>query len=145
MNIVQTLAADAATVIKDVQAGLTFLKTEGEKAIAWVDNTVPGAQVAMASFIQGAEADAATLTQLAGTGLNDAIAAGSADMETFIANLIQASGLVKVQNGQTATSALDALDVAGVSTLKTIGQSLVSTAIATVLGKLAPAVVATAT
>jgi hypothetical protein len=99
----------------------------------------------MASFIQGAEADAATLTQLAGTGLNDAIAAGSADMETFIANLIQASGLVKVQNGQTATSALDALDVAGVSTLKTIGQSLVSTAIATVLGKLAPAVVAAAT
>lgn len=139
MNFVQTVEADAQAVINEVKAGLTFLKTEGEAAIAWVDATVPGAQVAMAAFVRAAEADAASLVQIGGTGLSNAIAAGSADMETFIANLIQASGLVKVQNGQTATAELDALDVAGVDTLKAIGQSLVSTAIATVLGKLAPA------
>jgi hypothetical protein len=144
MNFVQTAEADAEAILAKVKADLTFLKTEGEKAIAWVDKTVPGAQVAMAGFVKVAEADAATLTQLAGTGLNDAIAAGSADMQTFIANLIQSSGLVKVENGQAATGALDALDVAGVGTLKTIGQSLVSTAIATVLAKLAPAAVAAA-
>lgn len=142
MDFIQTVEADALAVINDVKAGLTFLKTEGAAAIAWVDRSVPGAQVAMANFVKEAEADALTLTTIGGQGLNNAIAAGSQDMETFIANLIQSSGLVKVQNGQTATEALDALDVAGVATLKSIGQSLVTTAIATVLGKLAPAALA---
>lgn len=144
MNIVQTVEADATTVVNDVKAGLTFLKTEGQAAINWVDSNVPGAQVAMAQFVQGAEADASTLTTLAGQGLNDAIAAGSQDMETFVANLIQATGLVKTTAGSTAATTLDQLDVAGVNTLKTIGQALVSTAITTILGKLAPAVVAAA-
>jgi hypothetical protein len=138
MDFLQTVEADAQALIAKVKADLTFLKTEGEKVIAWVDKTIPGAQVAMAGFVQDAENDAAALTKLAGSGLNDAIAAGSQDMETFIANLIQSSGLVKLQNGQAVTTTLDALDVSGVGTLKTIGQSLVSTAIATVLGKLAP-------
>jgi hypothetical protein len=139
MDFIQTVEADAQGVINAIKADLNYLKAEGAKVIAWVDRTAPGAQVAMANFVKAAEADAATLTQLAGTGLNDAIAAGSADMETFIANLIQASGLVKLENGKAAASALDALDVAGVGTLKSVGQSLVSTAIASVLGKLAPA------
>jgi hypothetical protein len=144
MNLVQTVEADAAVVVNDVKAGLTWLKTEGQVAIAWVDKSIPGAQVAMANFVKEADADAATLTQFAGTGLNDAIAAGSQDMETFIANLIQASGLVKVENGATATQALDALDVTGVTTLKTVGQALVSTAITQILAKLAPAAIAAA-
>lgn len=142
MDFIQTVERDAQAVIAAVKAELTFLKHEGEAVIAWVDRNVPGAQVAMAAFVKAAEADAATLTGLAGAGLNDAIAAGAADMETFIANLIQSSGLVKLEHGQTAANVLDALDVAGVGTLKTIGQSLVSTAIATVLGKLAPAAAA---
>jgi hypothetical protein len=138
MDFLQTVEADAQTLIAKIKADLTFLKAEGAKAIAWVDKTIPGAQVAMAGFVEAAEADAAVLTKLAGAGLNDAIAAGAQDMQTLIASMIQSSGLVKLQNGQTITATLDALDVAGVSTLKTIGQSLVSTAIASVLGKLAP-------
>jgi hypothetical protein len=139
MNFVQTVESDAQTIVSDVKAGLKYLKTEGAAAIAWVEQTAPSAQAAMANFVKQADNDAATLTALAAQGLNNAIAAGAQDMETFMANLIQASGLVKAPSGQTAAETLDTLDVAGVSTLKTIGQSLVSTALAIVLSKLAPA------
>jgi hypothetical protein len=139
MNFVQTVESVAETAINDVKSGLNFLKTEGEAVIAWVDKADPGAQVAMAAFIKVAEAEAATLTTLAGTGLNNAIAAGAADMETLVGNLIQATGLVNTQGGQTAAAALSAIDVAGADTLKVILQGLASVAIATVLGKLAPA------
>lgn len=142
MNFIQTAEADAQAVVSDVVAGLNFLKTEGEKAIAWVDRSVPGAQVAMADFVKTAEQDAATLVSLGGQGLNDAIAAAAPEMQTLIANLIQATGLVKVENGQTVASVLDALDVAGVGTVKTVLQALVSTGVTTVLGKLAPAAAA---
>lgn len=138
MNFIQTAEADAQAVINDVVAGLDFLKNEGEKAIAWVDKTVPGAQVAMADFVKAAEQDAATLVSLGGQGLSDAIAAAAPEMQTLIANLIQATGLAKLEGGQTAASVLDALDVAGVGTVKTILQALVSTGLTTVLSKLAP-------
>ena len=128
-------------MVKDVKAGLSFLKTEGDKVIAWVDKNVPGAQVAMAAFVKEAEADAATLVQLGGQGLNNAIAAAAPEMQTLIANLISATGLVKIENGQTAVQALNALDVAGVGTVKSILQSLVTTGVTTVLSKLAPAAV----
>lgn len=142
MDFIQTAEADAQTVINDVKAGLDFLKTEGEKAIAWVDKTVPAAQVAMASFVKTADQDASTLVSLGAQGLNDAIAAAAPEMQTLIANLIQATGLVKLENGQSVAQVLDALDVAGVGTVKTILQALVSTGLTSVLAKLAPAALA---
>lgn len=139
MNFIETVEADAEVVITDVKAGLNFLKTEGSAAIAWVDSEVPGAQVAMANFVAEAEKDAATLTTLGAQGLDNAIAAAAPEVETLIANLISATGLVKLgAAGSTAGTTLDALDVAGVSTVQTILNALVSTGLTTVLGKLAP-------
>ena len=143
MNFVQTLQSAAATVIADVKAGLSFLQKEGSALIGWVDASIPGAQVAMANFVKAADADAAVLAQYAGTGLNDAIAALVPDLETTIANLISASGLVP--KASTGATALDALDVTGVTTLQTIAQAAVSSALATVLSKLAPTPVVVST
>jgi len=139
MKIVQTVEADAKAVVAEVTAALTYLKTEGEAAIAWVDSHVPGAQTAMAAFVKEAEGDAAVLARLAEQGLNDAIAAGAQDMETLLLNMIQASGLGR---GGASGAALQALDVAGVNTLKAIGQGLVTTVITTIVGRLGAAALA---
>jgi hypothetical protein len=139
MDIVQTIESDAKKVVSEVEAGLVYLKNEGAKVINWVDGNVPGAQTAIAQFVQTAEADAATLANLGAKGLSDAIATAEPELETLLANLIQATGL-----GKSASGELQAIEVAGIDTLKTIGQALVGKVLVTVLSKLAPAAVAAA-
>ena len=146
-DLVQTIENDAAAavnlakeVIAKVKADLVILKDEGEKLISWVDANVPGAQTAIAQLVSEADADAQALVKLGGQGLSDAIAAAEPELETLLANVIQATGLAKTAAGGT----LQALDAVGVNTLKTIGQALVSKLLVVVLSKLAPAVAAIA-
>lgn len=142
-DLVQTIENDAEAavnlakqVIAKVKADLVVLKDEGEKLIGWVDANIPGAQTAIAQFVKEADADAQTLDNLGGQGLSDAIAAAEPELETLLANVIQATGLAKTAVGGT----LQALDAVGVNTLKTIGQALVSKLLVVVLSKIAPAV-----
>lgn len=137
MNFIQTVEADAQIALADVKAGLTYLKTEGETIIAWVEKEVPGSAGAIATFLQGAEADAANLAKIAAHGLSGQIGAGGDAMETFLLNLIQASGFAT-----NAQAGLKAIDASAVALIESIGKGLVSTALASLLAKLAPAVVA---
>ncbi len=125
-------------------AGATLIAEVDETGATRIEALVvdPVAVKKVQHGIYNAEADAATLVQLGGQGLNNAIGTAAPEVETLIANLIQATGLVKIENGQTAAQALDALDVVGVGTVKTILQALVSTGVTSVLSKLAPVALA---
>lgn len=136
MNFIQTVEADASKALAEVKAGLTYLEAEGKTIVAWVEKEVPGSAGAIAAFLTGAEADAAELARIAANGLSGQIAAGGDSMQTFLLNLIQASGLATNAQGS-----LKAIDVSAVALVQSIGQKLVSTGLASLLAKMAPAVV----
>ena len=133
MDFLQTVETDAEDALTAVKNGLTYLKTEGEAIIAWVEKEVPASAGAIATFLQGAETDAAELAKIAASGLSTEITAGSDAMETFLLNLIQSTGLAA-----NAQAGLKSIDASGVSLIQTIGQGLVSTGLASILAKLAP-------
>lgn len=137
MNFIDTVEADAQAALAEVKNGLTYLKTEGETIIAWVEKEVPGSAGAIATFLQGAEADAAQLAQIAAGGLSAEIGSGGDAMQTFILNFIQSSGLAKNAQG-----GLQSIDVSGVTLVETVLKGLVSTGLASILAKIAPAVLA---
>lgn len=128
--------AEGAKILAEVQGGFTYLEHEGQTVLAWVEKEVPGAQTAIAAFLQEAEADAADLAKHAAAGLSDQIAAALDETQTQLANMIQATHLASAQQGT-----LKAIDVAGIALLKTIGQKAVSVALAQLLAKLAVAAV----
>jgi hypothetical protein len=136
-NQVTTIANDATALVAKVRSELVFLKGEGEKLLAWVEQKEPAVASAVAAFVGSAEADMAALAKLGATGLQSAIDSGAADLETLIANYISATGLAANVKDE-----LKAIDVAGVGTLQTVFSLLVRTSLTKVLAGLAPAAVA---
>ncbi len=137
MDFIQTVEADAAKALAEVKAGLTYLEHEGATIIAWVEKDAPSAAGAIATFLQGAEASAASLATLAANGLSNEISAGGDAMQTFLLNLIQASGFAA-----NAQAGLKTIDASAVALIESIGKNLVSTSLAALLAKIAPAVAA---
>ncbi|HEY5072051.1 MAG TPA: hypothetical protein VII63_08470 [Caulobacteraceae bacterium] len=134
MNFIATIEADGAAALAEVKAGLTYLEAEGKAVIAWVEKEVPGSAGAIAAFLTSAEADAASLARIAASGLSGQIAAGGDAMQTFLLNLVSSTGFgVNVQSG------LKSIDAGAISLLESIGKGLVSTGLAALLAKLAPA------
>lgn len=131
-DFIQEVDAEAQKAIAFVKAGLTYLETEGQTVMAWVEKEVPGSAGAIATFLQGAESDAAELAKIAASGLSAEIATGGDSMQTFILNLIQSTGMAK-----NASGSLSGIDVSAVSLIKTILDGLVSTGLAKVLAGLA--------
>jgi len=140
MDFIAEVEADAAKALAEVKAGLTFLEKEGATIIAWIEKEVPGSAGAIATFLQDAEADAADLAKIAANGLSAEISSGSDAMQTFLLNLIQASGF-----SANAQSGMKAIDASAVALILTIGKGLVSTGLAAILAKLAPAAAAVIT
>lgn len=136
-TIIQTVEADGAKALAEVKAGLTYIDDEAKGVIAWVEKEVPGSAGAIAVFLQGADTEAANLAKAAANGLSTQIAAGGADVETFLMNFINASGF-----SANAQSGLKALDASAVAFLEGIGKSLITTGLASILAKLAPAIAA---
>lgn len=129
------VAQTISTAWADIKAGVKYLETEGEKVINWVDTNVPGAQQAIQAFVIEADQDAAALAKAAANGLETAITAGGQDVETFIANLLQATNLTGAANG-----AAGKLSTASVGLLQTLLGQMVNVGLAKVLAAFAPAV-----
>jgi hypothetical protein len=137
LDFLQQIEADGEAAVAKVKAGLTFLDKEAKIGVAWVEKEVPGSAGAIAAFFTAADTEAASLAAKAANGLGDEIKAGGDDMETFMANLIQALGL-----GTDETGKLKALDASGIALVESIGKSLVSTSLASIIAKLAPVAIA---
>lgn len=134
MNLFETIEADAKIAIDEVKKGLTFLEHEGEVILTWVEKEVPGAAGAIAVFLKEAEASASSLSKIGGNGLQSEIKNGLDDMETWLLNFINNSGLSK-----NTKAGLAAIDVSAVTLVQTIGKSAVDAALAGLLAKLTPA------
>lgn len=134
MNFLQTAEAKGQAAIAWCETELVHLKTEGEVLLAWVEKEVPSAKGAIAIFLQEAEADAAVLARASANGLGAKIGAAGDEVQTLLLNVIQATHL-----NSNAQSALKEIDVSGVALLSGIGKALISTGLATILSKLAPA------
>jgi hypothetical protein len=139
MDFIQTVEADAQKALAWVKTEVVYLQTEASTIMAWVEKEVPGSAGAIATFLQGAETDAASLAQIAANGLSTQISAGGDSMQTFLLNLIESSGFAK-----NAQSELSSIDASGVALIEKIAKGLVSTGLAQLLAKLAPAVEAAA-
>lgn len=139
LNFIQEIELKGEQAIAEVKAGLTYLGKEAKIGVAWVEKEVPGSAGAIAVFFQGAEAEAANLAQKVEHGLGDQITAGGAEMETFMANLINGMGL-----STNTKTGMKAIDASGIALAESIGKSLVSTALASIIAKLAPSAIALA-
>lgn len=133
MNFLQTVAADGQIALDKVKSGLVFLEHEGHVVLAWVEKEAPSAAPAIAAFLLEAEDAAATLAKHGASGLQSEIGAGLDTMQTTLLNLIQSTHLATNSQGMLKT-----LDVSAVALLNVIGKSLVTTALAAILSKVAP-------
>jgi hypothetical protein len=133
-NPFAVVAADVKAVVEAITARLKWFADEARAAIAWVDKSVPGAQAALATLFQAADAAAGALESHAAAGLSDVVAGAVDEAGTTVANLISASGL-----DLAAKTVLTAADVATVSAARSIAQHAISVATARLLGRAAPA------
>ena len=137
-NPFAVVAADVKASIVAITGALKWFGDEARAAIAWVDKSVPGAQVALAALYQAADAAAAELEGHAAAGFSDVVAGAVDEAGATVANLISASGL-----NLTAKAALSAADVAAVTAAQAIARGAISVATARLLGHAAPTASAT--
>lgn len=128
---------DVQAFVATVENDTHILLGEGRKLIAWVDAEIPGAQAAMAVLVQDGEAAAQLLEQYAQKGFGDAITAGEQELEEYVGNFINASGLAP-----NVKTAINAAVVAGGGTAKDILTALVTKVLVKVLAAGAPAIAA---
>jgi hypothetical protein len=133
-NLFTVVAADVKAAVEAITGGLKWFADEARLAIGWIDTHVPGAQTAIATLFQVADAAAGTLETHASTGLADLVAGAVDEAGTTVANLISASGL-----DLTSKAMLTAADVATVTAAQSIAHSAISVATAKLLGQAAGA------
>jgi hypothetical protein len=133
-NLFSVVAADVKAAVDAITAGLKWFEGEAKLAIAWIDKNVPGAQTALATLFQVADAAATDLESHASTGLADIVAGAVDEAGGTVANLISASGL-----DLTSKAVLTAADVATVTAAQAIAHSAISVATAKLLGQAATA------
>jgi hypothetical protein len=133
-NLFTVVAADVKAAVDAITGGLKWFENEAKLAIAWIDKNVPGAQTALATLFQAADAAATTLEAHASTGLADVVSGAVDEAGTTVANLISASGL-----DLTSKAELSAADVATVTAAQSIAHNAISVATAKLLGQAASA------
>lgn len=138
-DFITRVEQDAAAALAEVKSGLTFLETEGQAVLAWVEKEVPGASGAIALFMQEAETATADLARVAANGMSKEVSALVDELGTTLLNFISATHL-----NDTAKTGLKSIDVSAVALVKTVGQNAIASALAKVLGSLATAAIAAA-
>ena len=133
-NLFTIVAADAKAAVDAITGGLRWFASEARLAIGWIDKELPGAQTALATLFQAADAAAGALEAHASSGLADVVAGAVEEAGGAVANLISASGL-----DLTAKTVLTAADVAAVTAAQSIAHSAISVTTARLLGQAAQA------
>ena len=143
-SLITTITTDWSVIKKDfaaftnaVKGAVVFLEKEANVVIAWVDKADPALGAAMALIIHDGEVALGDLESAASGGLAKAIDVAAADVETFLANAIGATGL----NLATKT-ALSAADVTTITSIQAAAHSAVDAGLAKLLGAMAPTAVA---
>ncbi len=131
-NLFTVVAADVKAAVATITAGLKWFGQEARLAIAWLDQSLPGAEQTLAVLFQAADNAATTLEGHASSGLADLVANAVAEAGSTIANLISASGL-----DLTSKATLTAADVATVTAAHSVAQNAISVATARLLGETA--------
>jgi hypothetical protein len=129
------IVADVHALIAKLIVGLRWFAKEAAVAVAWVDANVPGAQQALATLFQVADASATTLEQHAASGLADVVSRAVDGAGATMLNLINGAGL-----DLTTKQALSAADVATVAAAQSIAVSSINVATAKLLGETAAVV-----
>ena len=129
------IKADFKGFIAAVEKAVVWLDKEAPLIIAWANKIDPAVGAALALIVHAGELGAETLAHHAASGLGNIVDAVTSGAETSMANAIQASGLSI--NGK---AALTAADVAVINKLRATAHAAVDTALAKVLGVLAPAI-----
>ena len=139
-SLIDTITTDWAVIKKDftgfvtkVEGAVVYLEKEAASVIAWVDKADPALGAAIALVIHDGEVALGDLESTASAGLSKVIDAAAADVETFIANAIQASGL-----NLSAKTVLTAADVHTITAIQAAAHSAVDAGLAKLLGALAP-------
>lgn len=139
-SLITTITTDWAVIKKDftgfvakVKNAVVHLEKDFASVIAWVDKADPALGAAIALVIHDGEVALGELESASSGGLAKVIDAAAADVETFIANAIQASGL-----NLSMKTALTAADVTTITSIQAMAHSAVDAGLAKLLGALAP-------
>lgn len=122
-------------LVAKIEGAAKFFVGVAKAAVAWVDAKFPSAQTAMANLVSAGEAAMVALEDAATNGLGDVVTGAESAAETYVANLIQASGI-----SVNSKTALTAAEVAVLNQVGTIATSAVTAGLA----KVVAAAVATA-
>lgn len=93
-GVVQTLEDDFHKVVQWVEDDFTYLKTEATVIWNWAEKS-PVLQPILKAALTDAEAAAKTVAEAAEGYLSNAVTSGAADVETLVANFLQAIGVDK--------------------------------------------------
>ena len=139
-SLISTITTDWSIIKKDftgfvakVEGAVVYLEKEARLILAWVDKADPALGASLALIIHDGEVALGDLESAASGGLSRVIDASAADVETFIANAIQASGLNLAEK-----KALTAADVHTIGAIQAAAHAAVDAGLVKLLGALAP-------